>query len=68
VITICLVVLYTGVTDYVIGQLEYNDNFIASGSIGSKLYYRVKNVKDYITFCGNIINTVYSGNTINNTN
>jgi hypothetical protein len=43
--------IYTGVTDYVIGQLEYNDNFIASGSIGSKLYYRVKNVKDYITFC-----------------
>jgi hypothetical protein len=26
-----------GVTNYVIGQLEYNDDFIASGSIGSKL-------------------------------
>jgi hypothetical protein len=42
--------IYTWVTNYVIGQLEYNDDFIASGSIGSKLYYRVKNIKDYITF------------------
>jgi hypothetical protein len=52
--------IYTGVTDYVIGQLEYNDNFIASGSIGSKLYYRVKNVKDYITFCGNILIVLFT--------
>jgi hypothetical protein len=43
---------------YVIGQTTYYDNFIASGKIGDKLYYRVKNEKDYVTICGNIISDI----------
>jgi hypothetical protein len=49
--------IYTGITDYVVGQSVYTDNFTASGIIGTNLYYRVKNEKNYITFCGNIVNT-----------
>ena len=52
---------YSGNTPYVAGQTQYTDTFIASGSIGTKLYYRVKNSKNFVSFCGNIINsTIYS--------
>lgn len=43
---------------YVIGQTTYYDSFIASGKIGEKLYYRVKNQKDYTTLCGVIISDI----------
>ncbi len=48
----------TGTTDYVIGQPQYSDSFIASGSVGTKLYYRVKNEKNYESICGDIITTI----------
>jgi len=52
---------YSGNTPYVSGQIAYNDTFIATGTVGTTLYYRVKNSKDYVTMCGDIINdTVYS--------
>jgi len=52
---------YSGSTPYVAGQTQYTDTFIASGSIGTKLYYRVKNSKNFVTFCGDIVNsTIYS--------
>lgn len=45
--------LYTSVTQpYIVGQTSYFSNFIASGDVGTKLYYRVKNEKKYETLCG----------------
>ena len=52
---------YSGVTDYVVGESRYYQDFIASGSVGTQLFYRVKNEKNYTTICGDIINsTAYS--------
>lgn len=51
----------TGTTDYVVGQTIYQDSFVASGTAGTTLYYRVKNSKNYVDLCGNIVNsTIYS--------
>lgn len=55
---------YTGVTDYNIGVGYYNQSFIASGNVGTTLYYRVKNEKNYTTICGDIINSVAYSETI----
>ena len=55
---------YTGNTDYLIGQTIYSDDFIASGTVGTTLYYRVKNEKHYETFCGNIITDIKYSETI----
>jgi hypothetical protein len=54
--------LYTSSSQpYIEGVSLYYDTFIASGSVGTQLYYRVKNEKNYETLCGNIINdTEYS--------
>jgi len=52
---------YTGTTDYQIGISYYAQSFIASGTVGTTLYYRVKNEKNYTTICGDIItSTTYS--------
>jgi hypothetical protein len=46
---------------YVVNKMVYLDSFTASGSVGTTLYYRVKNEKNYITICGNILtDTAYS--------
>lgn len=47
--------------DYVVGKTVYYDTFVASGSVGTYLYYRVKNEKNYVNLCGDIItSTAYS--------
>lgn len=51
-------IYYSGVTEYIVGQTAYSASFPASGEIGTELYYRVKNEKNYVTICNNIINTV----------
>lgn len=52
---------YSGNTPYTILETQYTDTFIASGAIGTTLYYRVKNSKNYITLCGDVVNsTAYS--------
>lgn len=52
---------YTGTTDYQIGVGYYAQSFVASGTVGTTLYYRVKNEKNYTTICGDILNsTAYS--------
>jgi len=48
---------YSGYTPYDINNILYSDTFTASGTVGSNLYYRVKNEKNYETICGNIITT-----------
>jgi hypothetical protein len=54
--------LYTSATTaYIVGQVIYNANFTVNGEIGTKLYYRVKNVKGFTSICGyNIGTTAYS--------
>lgn len=52
---------YSGYTPYVINSTLYGDSFIASGQVGTTLYYRVKNAKEYETICGKTISsTTYS--------
>jgi len=51
--------LYSGMTQpYVVGQTGYYDRFIAQGEIGTILYYRVKNEKNYINLCGSVMNDI----------
>lgn len=49
---------HTGYTPYIIGKTIYTDTFTASGSVGTTLYYRIKNEKNYVTLCGNIVPTI----------
>ena len=52
---------YSGNTEYVVNDSIYSDSFSVSGTVGTKLYYRVKNTKNYETLCGSIISsTAYS--------
>ena len=54
----------TGYTPYTIGRTIYSDTFTASGIVGTALYYRVKNEKDFVTLCGDIITTIAYSETI----
>lgn len=52
---------FSGTTDYQIGVSYYSLGFVASGTVGTTLYYRVRNEKNYTTICGDILNsTSYS--------
>jgi len=55
---------YSATTSYVIDNTLYSAGFNVSGSSGTKLYYRVKNEKNYVTLCGDIINTTAYSDTI----
>jgi hypothetical protein len=51
-------VVYSSTTDYFVGAQFYSINFPVSGyTYGDRLFYRVKNDKNYQTICGNIINS-----------
>ncbi len=48
-------------TEYVVDSSNYNANGAISGTVGSQLYYRVTNNKNYVTLCGDIVqSTAYS--------
>jgi hypothetical protein len=47
--------VYSSITEYVIGQSTYGTSLVVSGAVGTNLYYRVKNEKNFINLCGNII-------------
>ena len=49
---------YSGYTSYNTTASYYSDSFIASGNVGTTLYYRVKNQKNYETLCGNIVTSI----------
>lgn len=52
---------YSGNTNYEIGDNYYSQSFTASGTVGTTLYYRVRNDKNYTTICGDNLNsTSYS--------
>jgi hypothetical protein len=48
----------TASTPYIVGSTLYNLGFTASGSVGTKLYYRVKNKKTYTTVCGQLVDSI----------
>jgi hypothetical protein len=54
----------TGSTNYVVGVTVYSDSFSVSGAVGTTLYYRVKNEKNYVTICGDLVNSVAYSETI----
>ena len=49
---------YSGKTLYNTVSNFYSDSFIASGTVGTKLYYRVKNQKNYETLCGDFVTSI----------
>jgi hypothetical protein len=51
-------IVYSSTTDYYIGATLYSIDYPVSGyTYGDRLFYRVKNDKNYETICGNIINS-----------
>jgi hypothetical protein len=47
--------------NYVIGKTLYYETLSVTGTVGTKLYYRVKNEKKYTTICGDLlVDTAYS--------
>lgn len=54
----------SGYTPYIIGETTYSDTFIASGSVGTTLFYRVLNEKNYDRICGDIISSSAYSQTI----
>lgn len=56
---------YTTVsTPYEIGRQNYTINFVASGSVGTTLYYRIKNEKQYRTLCNVLLSDVKYSETV----
>lgn len=54
----------TGSTPYVVGVTGYHLGFTASGTVGTKLYYRIKNEKSYTMICGEVVDSVAYSETI----
>ena len=48
-------ITYTAETNYVVGQNGYSSDLFLSGAMGTELFYRVKNEKNYITISNDII-------------
>jgi len=54
-------IVSSSTVEYVVDNLNYNGSSTISGSVGTQLYYRVTNNKNYVTLCGDIIqSTAYS--------
>jgi hypothetical protein len=51
-------IIFTATTNYSVGVTAYGIPLNISGNVGTQLYYRIKNEKNYITFCGNSISAV----------
>lgn len=57
--------LYSAVSQsYVVNQNIYSDSVTLSGDIGTKLYIRVKNQKDFVTVCDSVITDIKYSETI----
>jgi hypothetical protein len=51
-------IVYSSTTDYYVGASFYSIDYPVSGyTYGDRVFYRVKNDKNYKTICGNIINS-----------
>jgi len=49
------IISQSATVEYITGMLAYNTTTVFSGDVGTKLYYRVRNTKEYETMCGDII-------------
>jgi len=49
---------YSSATQYIVGNTNYTDNMIISGTVGTMYYYRVKNEKFYQPITGNTLNSI----------
>jgi hypothetical protein len=54
----------TASTPYIVGSTIYSLGFTASGEVGTKLYYRVKNKKTHTTICGQLIDSIIYSETM----
>lgn len=57
-------VYYSGITNYVAGQGIYSTDFIVSGDVGTRIYYRINNEKNFETLCGSIVDSNTYSDTI----
>ena len=48
---------YTTNINYITGVTLYDVTFTATGTVGTTLYYRVQNIKNYVTICSGIVTT-----------
>jgi len=55
---------HTSSQNYIVNEINYIDSFVVSGTVGTKLYYRVKNQKNYENLCGQIITDIAYSDTI----
>ena len=57
-------IYYSAITNYVIGKLSYTLPFNVTGNFGTTYYYRIRNDKNYMTICGQYINSYKYSDTI----
>lgn len=51
--------IYTSASvNYVVNQNVYSSSVTISGTIGTQYYYRIKNDKNYVNICGDLVNSV----------
>lgn len=53
-----LALYYSTTVDYVVNQNYYTSTFPVSGTIGTNLYYRIKNEKNFENICGQLVYSV----------
>jgi hypothetical protein len=51
-------IVSSATTEYVVNQRVYSITASISGTVGTQLYYRVKNTKEYQIICGDIIESI----------
>jgi hypothetical protein len=52
------------VVPYEVGTTTYNSILTLTGNVGTNVYYRVKNEKNYVTMCGDKISTTAYSETV----
>lgn len=57
-------VVSSSATEYIVGESNYNTSGLIVGSVGTQLYYRVTNNKNYVTICGDIVQSTAHSETI----
>jgi len=56
--------IVSDLVSYEAGVTNYSGNLSLSGEVGTKLYYRVKNTKNYESICGDLIESVAYSETV----
>lgn len=52
------IIATSAVTNYVVGEFNYNSSIPITGNYGDVYYYRIKNEKDYYTLCNSIVKSI----------